>query len=140
MSLTRKCRFLISWGPVGLFLFWSTWNSGDGARLNLIPIEHVGCGGHVSVQLGFSLPHPNLLGTQCSSCSPDPRITYCCVSPGMWLLLTWVQQERELLARFVSVPSLLLIESLPRGTVTFVNILLGPLGGGVDFAAEIWSS
>lgn len=54
----------MSWGSVGLFLFWSTRNSGTGARLKLIPIEHVGFGGHVSIQFGFSFPHPNSLGTQ----------------------------------------------------------------------------
>lgn len=36
----------------------------------------------------------------------------------------------------VSVPSLLLIESLPRDTVTFVNALLGPLGGGMDLCTS----
>lgn len=103
MSLIRKCHPLISCGPVGLFFFWGTWNSGNGGRLKLIPMEDMGFGGHVLVQLGFLLPHPNLVDTQGSSCNTDPRITWHCFSPGRGLFLIWAQQEGELLAQLVSV-------------------------------------
>lgn len=136
MSLTRKWCPLTSWGPGGLFLFWSTRNSGNGARLKLTPAEDVGCGGHVLVQLGFLLPHPNLLGTQGLFLQPRSK-------NHLPLLFSWEVGIPDLSTTgegapgtvFVSVPSLLLIESVPVDPVTFVDALLSPLGGGMNLCS-----
>lgn len=92
----------------------------------------MGFGGRVLVQLGFLLPHPNFLGTQGLFVQPRSK-------NHLPLLFFWGVVTPELGTAgegapgtiFVSVPSL----SVPMDPVTFVDALLGPLGGGMNLCS-----